>query len=175
VEGLDGWSATMRGRIVVLRRDGEETTLRGHRDRVTSVAFSPLGTLLATTSRDQTARTWSLATNEVVDSLQHSTRVNDGSFSPDGRWLATGTLRANLWDVADGEVVLRLQGHDGSVTAVAFDPTGHTIVTGGEDGTVRTYRCDLCRDVDDLAALARLRLAATRRAFTPAEREQYLR
>jgi WD40 repeat protein len=175
VEGLDGWSATMRGRIVVLRRGGEETTLRGHRDRVTSVAFSPLGTLLATTSRDQTARTWSLATNEVVDSLQHSTRVNDGSFSPDGRWLATGTLRANLWDVADGEVVLRLQGHDGSVTAVAFDPTGHTIVTGGEDGTVRTYRCDLCRDVDDLAALARLRLAATRRAFTPAEREQYLR
>ena len=175
VDGPDDSSATMRGRVVLVRQEGEASTLRGHRDRVTSVAFSPLGTLLASTSRDQTARIWSLATNEVVDSLQHGTRVNDGSFSPNGRWLATGTLRASLWDVADGEIVLQLQGHEGSVTAVAFDPTGHTIVTGGEDGTVRTYRCDLCRDVDDLAAIAQLRLAATHRAFTPAEREQYLR
>jgi WD40 repeat protein len=174
VEGPDGRSATMRGRVVVVRRDGEVSTLTGHRDRVTSVAFSPLGTLLATTSRDQVARLWSLATKEVVGSFQHGTRVNDASFSPDGRWLATATLRASLWDVADGQVVLRLQGHDGSITAVVFDPSGRIIVTGGADGTVRTYRCELCGGVDELAALAEKRLAATGRELTPEERELYL-
>ena len=81
----------MRGRVVVVRDEGESSTLRGHGDRVTSVAFSPLGTLLATTSRDQIARIWSLATNEVVQSLQHNSEVNDGAFSPNGRWLVTGT------------------------------------------------------------------------------------
>jgi WD40 repeat protein len=174
VEGSDGTSATMRGRVVVVREAGESTTLRGHRDRVTSTAFSPLGVLLATTSKDQTARIWSLATNETLDSLQHNSRVNDASFSPDGRWLVTSTIRANLWDVADGQVVDRLQGHDGSITAVVFDPSGRTILTGGEDGTVRTFRCQICDGVDELALLAEERLAATGRQLSVEERERYL-
>jgi WD40 repeat protein len=174
VEGPDERSATMRGRLVVVRQDGEASTLRGHRGRVTSVSFSPLGTRLATTSKDETARIWSLVTNEVVESLQHNGQVNDGSFSPDGRWLATATIRASLWDVADGQIVLRLRGHDGSITAVAFDPSGRSLVTGGEDGTVRTYRCDICDGVDELALLALERLAATGRKLTEDERERYL-
>ena len=88
----------MRGRVVVVRQDGEASTLTGHRDRVTSVAFSPLGTFLATTSVDHVARIWSLSTNEVVRALQHNTAVRDADFSPDGRWLVTATLRASLWD-----------------------------------------------------------------------------
>ena len=174
VEGPEGRSATMRGRVVILREDGDVSTLKGHRDRVTSVAFSPAGALLVTTSKDQVARLWSLATGEIVDSLQHNSRVNDASFSPDGRWLATSTIRASLWDVADGQVVLRLRGHDGSITAVAFDPSGRSIVTGGEDGTVRTYRCQICEGTDVLTALAEERLAATGRQLTEVERERYL-
>jgi WD40 repeat protein len=174
VEGPDGRSATMRGRVVVVRQDGESETLRGHRDRVTAVTFSPTGTLLATTSRDQVARIWSLPTNELFRALQHNTEVRDAEFSPDGRWLVTATLRAGLWDVIAGESVLRLQGHDGAITAVAFDPSGRTIVTGGADGTVRTYRCEICGGVDDLARIAEVRLKATRRELTPQERELYL-
>ncbi len=174
VTGPDGRSATMRGRVVIVRQDGEMATLTGHRDRVTSVDFSPLGALLATTSLDHVARIWSLSTDEVVRALQHNTAVRDADFSPDGRWLATATLRASLWDARAGQIVLRLQGHEGTVSAVAFDPSGGTIVTGGVDGTVRTYRCELCGGVDELVALAKRQLAATRRELTPAERELYL-
>jgi WD40 repeat protein len=174
VEGPDGRSATMRGRVVIVRQDGETATLRGHGDRVTSVDFSPLGTLLATTSLDHIARIWSLATDDVVRALQHNTAVRDADFSPDGRWLATATLRASVWDTRAGQIVLRLQGHEGTVSAVAFDPSGQTIVTGGVDGTVRTYRCELCGGVDELIALAERQLAATQRELTPAERELYL-
>jgi WD40 repeat protein len=174
VDGPDDESATMRGRVVIVRHNGERSTLGGHRDRVTSVAFSPSGMLLVTTSLDHVARIWSLASGEVIRSLQHNTAVRDAKFSPDEQWLVTAALRASLWDATDGEIVLRLQGHDGTVTAVAFDPSGRTIVTGGADGTVRTYRCDLCGGIGDLVDLAVRRLAGTRRELTTAEREQFL-
>ena len=34
-----------------------------------------------------------------------------------------------------------------------------TVVTAGEDGTVRTYDCTVCGDLDDLIQLAEERLA----------------
>ena len=174
VPGPDGSSATMRGRIVIVRQDGDAETLTGPRDRVTSAAFSPVGTLLATTSLDHVARIWSLPANELVRPLQHNTAVRDAAFSPDGHWLVTAANRATLWAATDGESILRLQGHEGTVTAVAFDPSGRIIVTGGADGTVRTYRCDPCGDVDELVELADRRLAGTHRELTEAERERYL-
>jgi WD40 repeat protein len=174
VVGPDGTIAAIRGRTVVLRRDGRTTTLRGHRDRVTSVSFSRVGGLLATGSLDHDARIWDVATGEPVRVLQDNTAVHDAQFSPDGRWLITAANRAGLWDVRDGMIVLRLQGHAGTFTSATFDPTGHRVVTGGVDGTVRTYECEICGGIDDLVALARDRLDATGRELAPAERERYL-
>ena len=174
VVGPGDTSATMRGKTVVLRRAGKTTVLQGHRDRVTSLAFSPAGELLASGSLDHDGRIWNVATGELVDVVQHNTAVHDVAFSPDGRWLLTATLRASLWDTNDWTNVARLQGHDGVVTAVAFDPKSRTIITGGADGTVRTYRCDVCGGVDELGALAERRLGATRRVLSDAERTRYL-
>ena len=143
VVGPDGTAATMRGTTVVLRKDGSSLVLR-HRDRVNSIAFSPSGRLLATASRDRDARIWDVGTGELVRVFPHSTAVRDAQFSPDGRWLVTATLRANLWDASEGTNIVRLKGHEGIVTAASFDPSGRIIVTGGEDGTVRSYRCELC-------------------------------
>ena len=173
VVGPDGTAATMRGTTVVLRKDESSLVLR-HRDRVNSIAFSPSGQLLATASRDRDARIWDVATGELVRVFPHNTAVRDAQFSPDGRWLVTAALRAGLWDANDGTNIRRLKGHDGIVTAAAFDPSGRVIVTGGEDGTVRSYRCELCGGADELMALAEARLAATGRALTPEERDAYL-
>ncbi len=175
VLGPGGATATIRGKTVVLRRDGRTTVLRGHRDRVTSVSFSRFGTLLITGSLDHDARIWDVPTGELVRVLQHNTAVHDAQFSPDGRWVITAANRGGLWDAHDGSNVVRLQGHDGTLTAATFDPTGHTIVTGGVDGTVRTYDCVICGDLGALVELAEKRLAATRRELTPAERTRYLR
>ena len=144
-----------------------------HRDRVNSIAFSPSGQLLATASRDRDARIWNVATGELVRVFPHNTAVRDAQFSPDGRWLVTAALRASLWDANEGTNIVRLKGHDGIVTAATFDPSGRIIVTGGVDGTVRSYRCELCGGADELAALAEARLAATGRELTAEERERY--
>jgi WD40 repeat protein len=173
IVGPDGTAATMRGRTVVVRKDGTSHVLR-HRDRVNSIAFSPSGDLLATASRDRDARIWSAATGELVRVFPHNTAVHDAQFSPDERWLVTAALRASLWDANDGTNIIRLKGHEGTTTAAAFDPSGRTIVTGGVDGTVRMYDCDVCGKLDELVELAQQRLAATRRELTAAERARYL-
>jgi len=174
VVGPDGTIATIQGKTVVLRRGGVKVTLTGHRDRVTSASFSRFGTLLATASLDHDVRIFDVATGTQIRRLQHNTAVYDAQFSPDGRWVVTAANRGGLWDAREGTIVLRLQGHEGTLTSAAFDQTGHTIVTGGVDGTVRTYRCEICGGLGKLIELAERRLAATRRELTPDERELYL-
>ena len=46
-------------------------------------------------------------------------------FSPDGRWILSGSkdFAAYVWEVDQpGRAPLRLSGHDGEVTAVAWNP-----------------------------------------------------
>jgi WD40 repeat protein len=174
VVGSNGAIATIRGRTVVLRRDGRTTILRGHRDRVSAVSFSSSGELLASASLDHDVRVWDVASGEQVQLVQHNTAVHDAQFSPDGRWLVTAANRGGLWDVQTGSNLGRLQGHEGTLTSAAFAPDGVTVVTGGVDGTVRTYRCEICGGLDALLALAQRRLADTGRELSAAERERYL-
>jgi WD40 repeat protein len=174
VVGPDGTAATFRGRRVRLLRDGKVTMLTGFRDDVTGVAFSPTGDLLVAASKDKTARIFEVATGEPLRKLQHNNAVRDAQFSPDGRWVLTSTVRANIWDTQDWTNLIRLKGHDGPVTAVAFSPDDRTVFTGGADGTVRTYRCELCGGLDELLAIADRRLGAVGRGLTPAERDRYL-
>jgi WD40 repeat protein len=170
----DGAKATIRGRTVILRTTNHVFTLRKHRARVLSIAFSPDCALLATGSKDHDVRLWEVATGDPLLRLPHGYKVRDAEFSPDGRWLVTAAGRAGLYDTRDGALIVRLRGHERPVASAAFDPTGKQIVTGGDDGTVRTYRCEICGGIDDLVRLARARLAITDRQFTPRERAKYL-
>jgi ribosome assembly protein SQT1 len=45
-----------------------------------------------------------------------------------------------IWDLTDGEVVVKLTGHADSVTAVGFSYDGEMVSTGGMDGHVRVWR-----------------------------------
>jgi ribosome assembly protein SQT1 len=45
-----------------------------------------------------------------------------------------------LWDLTDGETIVKLTGHSDSVTAIAFSSDGEMVSTGGMDGRVRVWR-----------------------------------
>jgi len=76
--------------------------------------------------------------------------------------VTAGPSLAGLWSAGDGAFWFYLRGHRGRVTSATFDPSGDRIVTSGDDGTVRTYDCEICRSGAALDAVARRRLAHAR-------------
>ena len=56
-------------------------------------------------------------------------------------WAATGggDDLGYVWDVTNGEMIMKLDGHTDSVTNVAFSKDGTYLATGGMDGQVRIW------------------------------------
>lgn len=101
----DGKSvATAVGDSIQLRdaRDGRTThELTNHTNRVTSIAFSSDSKLIASASKDKTARVWDVASGEELAVLKgHKSFVSSVSFNHDGTRLATGNYDKLLstWD-----------------------------------------------------------------------------
>jgi WD40 repeat protein len=151
-------------------------TLRGHKDAVTSVQFSPDGKLLVTASRDHDARIWDVATGKTTELLRgHFGPIFGVSFSPDGRWVVTaGPVTAGLWQASNGRLLSYLRGHTQPLTSASFSPDGKWILTSSRDGTVRTYRCEVCGGIDELLGAATARLNALSRPLTAKERKRFL-
>ncbi|KAK7030170.1 WD40 repeat-like protein [Favolaschia claudopus] len=72
----------------------------------------------------------------------HTGWVNCVAFSPDGKWIVSGSgdNTLQMWEATSGAACkLPLQGHVSSVTSLAFSPDGQHIVSGSGDRTLRIW------------------------------------
>lgn len=107
-----------------------------------TIAFSPDGSLIASEGVDHTIQLWDADTLEPVRRLgeiRHDC-VASLAISPDSRLLvAAADLRRNrgfesqllLWEVATGEVLLRIDEDLAEIDTVEFSPDGGWLLTRG--------------------------------------------
>ena len=126
--------------------------LEGHESRVSSVAFSPNGKVIASGSWDDTIRLWNSTTGQHLTTYHgHKKDVNAVAFSPDGETLASGSDDDTiiLWNPS-GEIIKVLSGHTDNVTSVTFSPDGTTLASGSADSTIRFWNPSAGEHVDTL-------------------------
>jgi WD40 repeat protein len=136
----------------------EATSIYGSLD----VAFSPDGQKLATADDDGTVRVWGLDEpygERLLFTLSgHGAAVRNVAFSPDGRFIASGSANLiRIWDAETGESLYSLPGHSRVVTDIEFSPDNMHLASTGADGTVRIY----VLPVNDLMLLAKSHVTRT--------------
>ncbi|KAF7506453.1 hypothetical protein GJ744_011703 [Endocarpon pusillum] len=125
----DDWSACLQ-------------TLEGHRDSVTSVAFSHDSAQLASASEDKTIKIWDMRSGTCLQTLKgHSYSVNSVAFSHDSAQLASASedKTIKIWDMRSGTCLQTLKGHSYSVNSVAFSHDSAQLASASRDSTIKIW------------------------------------
>ncbi len=86
----------------------------------------------------ETLKEWASRISELRVLEGHNDQVWSVCFSPDGRFLATGSddMTVRLWKVATGRRHQLLEGHNKAVQSVCFSPDGQFLASGSDDKTI---------------------------------------
>jgi WD40 repeat protein len=131
--------------------------LRGHKQRVQSVAFSPDGQSLASGAGEgelngdppSEVKLWDVAAGRLrFDLPGPPAAAFSVAFSPDGKVLAAGggnvmkpdrPGEVRLWEPATGKELGVIRGHVGIIHAVVFSADGKTLISGGYDNLIKLW------------------------------------
>ena len=110
--------------------------LTGHTADVYGVAFNDDGSHVLSASFDETARLWSTRTRRAQVLKPDVGHAMLSDVSGDRQAISGANWVARILG-PDGSVLLA--GHRGGVASVRFSPDGRQVVTGSDDGSVRTW------------------------------------
>ncbi|WCJ33405.1 U4/U6 small nuclear ribonucleoprotein PRP4-like protein [Euphorbia peplus] len=135
-------SLTGIGKVWSIPQVKMDSSLKGHKERATDIAFSPVANnLLATASADRTAKLWN-TDGELLRTFEgHLDRLARIGFHPSGKYLGTTSFDKTwrLWDVDTGTELLLQEGHSRSVYGIAFHHDGSLVGSCGLDSLARVW------------------------------------
>ena len=123
---------------------GKKTVFKAHDSWAGGLAFSPDGQTLVSAGYDDTLIWWPVAAEkpEPIRKVKaHVGWIRSVAVSPDGKLLASaGNDRiVKLWNLADGQPVRELPGHELDVFSTLFHPGGKFLLTGELKGQVHQW------------------------------------
>jgi hypothetical protein len=132
-------------RTGTLQRD-----LAGHGMRVMDVAASADGKVLATASRDRSARIWDVPGAKLLRTLPaQPSDVLAVALTRDGRTVATAGQDGSvvLWDAQTGDQRRQWQANARAVKSLAFSPDGRLLATAGDHPAAKLWDVATGREV----------------------------
>jgi tRNA A-37 threonylcarbamoyl transferase component Bud32 len=89
---------------------------------------------------DKTIKIWTIGGELIRTLAGHSDRVFSVAWSPDGRYIASGSLdnTIKIWTI-EGELKRTFKGHSNNVFSVAWSPDGKYIASGSDDKTIKIW------------------------------------
>jgi len=134
--------------------DVQESTSRvgsEHAGLVNAAVWNPVwgtgipdGTLVASANEEGLVLVWRAADGDLLRRFEHAGVVGALCWSPNGEQLVSGAVDGAkgvlyLWDVRDGTLVRKLEGHRGFVGGIEWSAEHNLLVSAGADGTVRWW------------------------------------
>eukprot|EP00842_Homolaphlyctis_polyrhiza_P001800 jgi/Hompol1/2620/HPOL_002982-RA len=136
--------------------------LAGHEGPISSLAFSPMDNVLASSSWDQTVRIWNLFSRDKQSEMfEQQSEVLSIAYTPDGKYLAATTLNGqiNVWNLDLAKQVSSIEGRKDisggrsetdrttaensasgkCFTSLCFTSDGSAIIAGGNSKYVCIY------------------------------------
>lgn len=123
-------------------KGSEIRRLKGHREQVGQLDFSPDGRQIVSCAGNDGVRLWNAATGEEIRRFAEGGWAEcTVAMSHDGRTLASGDISGavTLWDADTGQRHRWLKAQDNPISGIAFSRDGNRVATASGDTTVQIW------------------------------------
>ena len=144
------WQADLRGaalpQVDFTQADLTHSSFVEPFETIRCLAFTADGLRLVGGAYNGTLHIWRLADRQLERLLRghhgvvYSVALHTGNANgPQLLASASADQTVRLWDLETGQLYCVLRGHESEVVLVAFDASGETLISTGQDGVTRTW------------------------------------